>query len=353
MEYAYVGIDVGKSFSVLCILDDEANLVCTERIPTLQMNAWRDTIKLCEGRPVKAAFEIGPHYEWLYDLLSEFCEEVQVVNALDFSILSKSQRKTDKIDAQKLAEGLWRGDLPLVYVPDKRMRKDRRLVAQIHLLSREIARLKTRIRETLYVARIECPYSNILGSAAQAWLQEILPTLDDQERLFTEMQLDRLNLYKDHYNQLTALATQRLKSYPDIDIARSIPGFGHLVSLAMLSAIGNVIRFETPDELTNYFGLCGSIMQSGKSLYQGRITKRGNKHARWLLGQAVTHLIRRDSKARKRYMKLKKKKRSKVARVAVMRWIVAIFWRMLQKKELYRLGGVPGCHLSRAAKKVA
>ena len=48
---------------------------------------------------------------WLYDLLKEYCGEVVVIDPAQFAIISKSQRKTDKIDAQKLAEGLRRGDL--------------------------------------------------------------------------------------------------------------------------------------------------------------------------------------------------------------------------------------------------
>jgi len=79
----------------------------------------------------------------------------------------------------------------------------------------------------------------------------------------------------------------------------------------------------------------------------GQITKRGNKHVRWLLGQAITHLIRRDPKARRKYLKWRRKKKAKVARVALMRWVTTVLWRMLTHKEKYRLSGVPGCHFKR------
>src|SRR3990170_4813224 len=112
-------------------------------------------------------------------------------------------------------------------------------------------------------------------------------------------------------------------------------------------AIGTITRFATPDELSSYFGLCGKVEQSGDRLRLGQITKRGNKHVRWLLGQAITHLIRRDPKARRKYLKWRRKKKAKVARVALMRWVTTVLWRMLTHKEKYRLSGVPGCHFKR------
>ena len=122
-----------------------------------------------------------------------------------------------------------------------------------------------------------------------------------------------------------------------------------MVTLSVLCAIAEIGRFESPDELASYFGLCGRIHQSGASLYQGYITKRGNKHVRWLLGQAVTLLIRGDPKARARYMKLRRKKRPKIARVALMRWISTILWRMLKTGEQYRINGVVGAYRKRKA----
>lgn len=65
-------------------------------------------------REVHAAFEACTHYDWLYDLLCEYCREVVMVNPADIALIVRSQRKTDKLDAQKLAEGARRGDLPAV-----------------------------------------------------------------------------------------------------------------------------------------------------------------------------------------------------------------------------------------------
>ena len=78
------------------------------------------------------------------------------------------------------------------------------------------------------------------------------------------------------------------------------------------------------------------MFQSGETLRLGALTKRGNVHVRWLLSQALQHLHRKDGRARKRYMKLKRKKPTGVARGAQVRWLSEIIWWMLTRNEQFR-----------------
>jgi transposase len=193
----------------------------------------------------------------------------------------------------------------------------------------------------------------VFGVAAQKWLkEEAIGKLDEQEQIFMNQFLEQFKLLRQQQRDLLARAAERVDGYgEEAEIAQSIPGFGKLVTLAILSAVAGVARFETPDQLAAYLGVCGTVEQSGDYLRLGSITRRGNKHARWLLGQAVTNLIKKDPKARKRYMKLRRKKAAKVVRVALMRWIVTVLWRMLTNKEKYRLNGLRGSYLMRKAMK--
>jgi hypothetical protein len=43
-------------------------------------------------------------------------------------------------------------------------------------------------------------------------------------------------------------------------------------------------------------------------------------------------------------MKLRRKKRPKIARVALMRWMSTVLWRMLKNREEYRINGVAGAY---------
>jgi transposase len=338
MQHLYIGIDWGKKFSQVFGFDQDGIIVVQKRVQTLDLQAWRHLMRGLQDFEVHAAFEIGAHYDWLYDLLKEYCCEVAVIDPAQFAIISKSQRKTDKIDAQKIAEGLRRGDLPIVHVPDKQTRADRRLVSFTHWHSQQCASVKGKIRSLLLANRLECPFSNVTGVGALKWLdKEVMPLLKAQEQMFLKMLLQQLELLQQQRKELDKGVAERARSYDQAKVLDSVPGLGSLGILALLSSIAGVQRFAQPQQMTSYFGLCGSVFQSGQTLRLGSLTRRGNVHVRWLLSQALQHLHRKDARARKRYLKLKRKKPRGVARAAQVRWLGEIIWRMLTKNEHYRI----------------
>lgn len=338
MRELSLGIDWGTQFSQVFGLGDGGVVVIEERVRTLDERAWRALLERLNsaGYSIHAGFEIGAHYDWLYDLLKAYCAEVSVIEPSHFAIISKSQRKTDKIDAQKLAEGIRRGDLPTVYVPEKQTRADRRLVAFVHWHSQQVSRVKGKLRSLLLAHRLDCPYSDVGGGKARLWLQEQSLKLDELGRLMLEHLLAQLELLRTQRKSLDARVKERAKSYAQADVLDSVPGLGSLGILAVLSSIAGIGRFERPDKLASYFGVCGSVRQSGQALFLGALTKRGNVHVRWLLSQALQHLHKKDPRAKKRYEKLRRKKPRGVARAAQVRWLTNILWYVLTRNEAYR-----------------
>ncbi|MBN2293298.1 MAG: hypothetical protein JXM70_12785 [Pirellulales bacterium] len=57
---------------------------------------------------------------------------------------------------------------------------------------------------------------------------------------------------------------------------------------------------------------------------------------RYLLNQAVVSVLRFDAGMRRWFKQIKRRRGSKIARVAVMRRLATIFWHMLTKKQKYR-----------------
>ena len=336
----YLGIDWGKKFSQVFAFDRQGVVVIRQKIETLDAGAWRALLApLRERFSIQAAFEAGAHYDWLYDLLKEFCAEVAVIDPAQFAVISKSQRKTDKIDAQKIAEGVRRGDLPRVHVPDACTRADRRLVAFAHFMGQQKARLKNKLRGLFLTLRLECPASDIGGAKALKWYREkVQLTLDPLSRMQADVLYAQLELIQKQREEIDLAVQARAQSYAQAEILDSIPGLGKLGILAILSAIAGIERFQRPEQLSSYFGVCGSVFQSGNTLIQGALTKRGNVHVRWLLSQALQHLHRKDPRARKRFLKLRRKKPCGVARGAQVRWLTKIIWHVLTKNEMYRIG---------------
>ncbi|MEM6468058.1 MAG: transposase [Planctomycetota bacterium] len=132
------------------------------------------------------------------------------------------------------------------------------------------------------------------------------------------------------------------KIFTPTQLLMTAPGVSYYSGLGLASRIGPVDRFPRPRSLANYFGLTPSSRNSGETRDRlGSITKEGSKFARFLLGQLVMHFLKRDPKMRQWYRRIKLRRGSKIARVAVMRRITTVFWHMLKHGEAYSVGGPP------------
>jgi transposase len=78
------------------------------------------------------------------------------------------------------------------------------------------------------------------------------------------------------------------------------------------------------------------VNDSGESTgRRGRITKAGSTVARWLLGQVVLHVLRKDTKMKAWYKTIRVRRGSKIARVAVMRRLSVVIRNMLANNQDY------------------
>ena len=95
-----VGIDLGDEWSYCCFLDAEGEIVEECRVKTT-----REAVKarLGELKQALIAIEVGAHSRWVSQLLSELGHEAIVANARELRAIAGSDRKSDRVDAEKLA----------------------------------------------------------------------------------------------------------------------------------------------------------------------------------------------------------------------------------------------------------
>ena len=144
-------------------------------------------------------------------------------------------------------------------------------------------------------------------------------------------------LLDEQLETVEAKLVERVAADEQVKLLESVPGMGHYSAVAIASRIGNIERFKHADSLANFFGLTPGCRNSGEATQRlGSITKRGSKMVRYLLNQAVIKVLRFDGGMRTWFKRIKKRRGSKIARVAVMRRLVTILWHMLKKKQKYR-----------------
>jgi transposase len=99
--------------------------------------------------PFQAVVEATASYEWLWLLLEPLADCLVLANPKKLRIIAESTRKSDRLDAQVLAEFLALDMIPAAYRPTPRQRQHRALVRQRMHLRRCTTRAKNKIRRLL------------------------------------------------------------------------------------------------------------------------------------------------------------------------------------------------------------
>ena len=115
----------------------------------------------------------------------------------------------------------------------------------------------------------------------------------------------------------------------------SVPGIGKLGAAILLAEIGNFKDFSSGNKLASWLGLVPNVYQSADKYYNGRITKRGSKVARWILTQIAQAAARKKNHRLKEFFNRKKKSIGHAkAIIALARKIATILWHLITNDEM-------------------
>ena len=76
---------------------------------------------------------------------------------------------------------------------------------------------------------------------------------------------------------------------PAVRALMAMKGFQTVAAMILVSELGEMHRFTHPRQMMAYLGLVPTENSSSERRRQGRITKCGNAHARWLLVECAQH----------------------------------------------------------------
>lgn len=324
----FTGIDSHKESVQIHRVDENTNPVLRERYPTTQGGLE----KFLEGvRGSVCVLEACTTSYPIYDFLVANGIEVKVAHPLLLKSIS-GLKKTDKVDAQRMALMLKAGIIPLAHIPSQVVRLDRDLVRQHINLVQQRTDEKNRVHALLLRYRVKVGEKNLFKKKRK-WLDngvpiEVKPVLE--QCLEHIDYLDRLKCQVDKQIEQKAIAN------PDCVLLVSIPGVAHFSALLIVSFIDGVERFGSAEQLVSYAGLAPRIHQSGEKTILGHISKQGMKEMRWALTQSAWVAIRQKGKLRKFFLKKKLKIGKKKALIAVARKMLTAMFYMLKRREQYK-----------------
>jgi transposase len=103
--------------------------------------------------------------------------------------------------------------------------------------------------------------------------------------------LDQYDLYKNQLTELDEEITDLLQDIPGAQEMMNIKGLGAITVATFFSEVGDITKFDHPQQLVNMAGLTLREQSSGRFKGQTRITKRGRKKLRKALYLAVRPLV--------------------------------------------------------------
>ena len=347
----YLGIDQHAKQLTVCLRDEAGQVQLRRQVSTRPAKVREFFDALQELSQADGGFavilEVCGFNEWLIDMLQQYdCREIVLIQP-DTS----SKKKTDRRDANQLSELLWVNRHRLqagqkiegvrrICIVSERDLADRRLTAARYRASQQRTCVINKIKQILrrHNLQWEYPTKTFATNQGREWLEQVpLPELD---RLEMTHLLSRWDLYGGHVHELERRIQERCHDQPLAQLLLTVPGIQPYMVLALASRINAIERFPRPRSLANYWGLTPGCHNSGETTNRlGSITKQGSKIARFLLGQLVLHVLRHDGQMRAWYNCLRRRRGSKIARVAMMCRLSTVLWHLLTEQRPYQCRG--------------
>jgi transposase len=378
METAYrrcSGIDVHKKSVMVHVLPPQGQsegrtLEREFRTFSRDLRSLRGWLKNC-GVTEVVMESTGQYWRAVWNILEGSIPKLVLVNPAHVKALAG--RKTDRIDAQRLARYLENGDLDGSFVPPREIRELRDLTRwRVHLMQ-EVNRVKNRIGQMCEAGNIKVSSvaSDLFGRSGRRMLQAIVEGKRDPgwmadyaygrlrtkrrelsqalDGTFTEHQRWMLKQELQHLERLEAQIaeadqeiTLRMQSHAELlRRLRTIPGVDRIVAWTIVAELGpDMMVFPDADHAASWGGLCPGNRQSGGKRLSGR-TRKANPYLRRALAEAAwaaSHT--KNSYLAALYYRLRGRLGHNQAIFAVAHQILRVAYTMLRRGEDYReLGG--------------
>jgi transposase len=334
----HAGLDLSRRKIDVCLLSEQGEHLDQLAVPpdAASLRRLARRIEEVHREPVRAVVESMTGARLVHDALEAEGWEVEIADAQRVKGLAPLACKTDKIDSKVLAVLSQRELVPAIWLPDPRVREERELARfRLHLVKHRSA-LKNRIHSTLINFGRPCPVTDLFGVEGRGLLERLdvpepwrgnvaasVELIDDLERQIAEINRRLREGHADH---------------PYIPLLMSAPGIGWVLAFTIGAEIGAIGRFESPQRLTGYTGLCPRVNQSGEKDRRGPLSKHGPRYLRWALLEATMHALKHPAYS-ERYQRNKrrlgKQRGAKVAQIDIARRLAHAIWHMLSRKEKF------------------
>ena len=335
------GIDVSKASSeVAIVINGEKIHGYTMPNDTIGFTRLLDDLKTVQ-KPEIIFEATGVYSRRLQAFLEENGYTYTRLNPLEAKkqLDSLRVRKTDKIDAEKLAISQFVLNRKPTYIQEEVYQELRDLSRFYQNLTEDIVRTKNRLHKVLQVTFPEMenilstptreqywnlvmtfPYKDFVLELSKdellegirqstskrisdkrvAYLAQKLAALANQSYCAVKKNSPILEEVRYYAKELLRLSEQRqavleqmvelAQPLPEYEILLSIPGIAETTATSMIGELGDIRRFQSANQINAFIGIDLRHYESGNFLVKEHITKRGNPYARKILFKCIHNI---------------------------------------------------------------
>ena len=290
-----------------------------------------------------AVYESGFSGFSTYYALKDVGIDYIIIHAADVPTTQYEEvMKTDRVDSVKLVRSLKAGLLKGVYVRGKQNIDDRSVVRIRKAIQRQLGGYKSRVKHMLHCHGVE--YPERFNKKTTHWSRAFITWLMKDVRLMsdTRASLDLLIRQVEVIRGTLLQATRELRRLSQTerykrrhDLLRTIPGIGLIVTMCILTEVGDVKRFRNEKQFAAYLGLIPTCHSSGDKVVHGEKTFRGNKQLGPMVIEAAWISIGKDAGLGSLYLQYRKRMERQEAIVRIARKLSNIIFAVLKNEKEY------------------
>lgn len=328
----YIALDIHKEYGMVGAMNASQEWVIRPRkVEMIRFRDWAaSNLRIGDAVVIETTTNVWD----IYDIVAPLVTRTVVAHAGAVRQIAEARVKTDTEDLKRLLRLLIANIVPEVWVPPAHVRELRGLIAYRNRLVVNGAAVRNRLHSLVHRHNLQLPKGEL--SSTTWWEAQPLTAL---EKLQVRQEL--------------ALLTQIEKSKAELEVELAkmsvgetwgeqatrllqLPGLGLIATMTVLSAIGDIRRFEDPKCLVGYAGLGAGVHASGKEHKDKGITKSGRKELRWVLIEAAWRAVRSSPVWERRFQEIAKRRGERKAIVTIARKLLVTIWYVLTREETDR-----------------
>jgi transposase len=336
----FIAFDSHKRYTLV-----EREDVQTGKTKQFRVQHCPGAIRRCLGGRTKGTavgVEATGNWYWIVDEIEEAGLEPKLVHPRKAKLMMGMINKTDKLDVHGLNRLQRNGTLPTVWIAPRELRDQREITRARMVITAHRTRLKNRIQATLSkYGWFGTEASDPFGKKARKELDQAIKQLPLQTAHITEALLKQLDFVQGQIEEIESRMRELVQDTRAMDLLRSLPGVGWILSAVMGLEIGSMKRFASAERYASYSGTTPRVHASGDKIRYGRFRSDVNHYLKWAYVEAAhsvclhrgTYPSRHVSRL---YERIRNRKGHPKAIGAVARHLAEATFHVLTRGEPYR-----------------